>query len=170
MILIKGPKLIANSFNTYFLTITERMNNDTTTITKEDTIKYLSKAIPRTFPNMNLMSTTENEIKSKINFLKSKNSCGYNEISTLLLKNCTNYISAPLNYLCNQSMRVRIFPELLKYSEVKPVYKKGDKSCISNYRPISLLTAFSKIFEKVTYKRVSDFSNSNNILAWTIWI
>jgi Notch-like protein len=116
------------------------------------------------------MPITANEIKSLLNSLKSKNSCGYDEISTMLLKYYTDYISAPLNYLCNQSMAVRIFTEQLKYSKVKVLYKKGDKSCISNYRPISLLTAFSKIFEKVTYKRVSDFSNSNNILAWTIWI
>jgi hypothetical protein len=47
---------------------------------------------------------------------------------------------------------------------VKPIHKKGEKSCISNYRPISLLTAVSKIFEKVIYKRESDFLNSN-ILA-----
>jgi hypothetical protein len=38
-----------------------------------------------------------------------------------------------------------------------PLHKKGEKSCISNYRPISLLTAFSEIFEKVMYKRVSNF-------------
>jgi hypothetical protein len=54
--LIIGPKLIANF---YFLTITERMNNDTTTIT-EDAIKYLTKAIPITFPNINLMPITAN--------------------------------------------------------------------------------------------------------------
>jgi hypothetical protein len=51
---IKCPKLIADSFITYFLTITERMNNDITTITT---------AVPRTFPNINLMPTTANEIK-----------------------------------------------------------------------------------------------------------
>jgi hypothetical protein len=61
-------------------------------------------------------------------------------------------------------MAVGVFPEWLKYSKVKPLYKKGENSCISNYRPISLLTAFSKIFENM-YKRVSDFLNSNNILA-----
>jgi hypothetical protein len=62
-------------------------------------------------------------------------------------------------------MAAGVFPEGLKYSKVKPLYKKGEKSCISNYRPISLLPAFSKIFEKVMYKRVSDFLNFNNILA-----
>jgi hypothetical protein len=64
-------------------------------------------------------------------------------------------------------MAVGAFPEQLKYSKVKPLYKNGKKSCISNNRPISisLITAFSKIFEKVMYTRVSDFLNSNNILA-----
>jgi hypothetical protein len=141
------------------------MNNDIITLTTKDAKKYLTEAIPKTFPNINLMLTTANEIKSIINFLKSKNSCGYDEISTMLLKICADYISVPLSYLCNQSMVVGAFPERLKYSKVKPLYKKGEKSCISNYRPISLLTAFSKIFEKVMYKRVNDFLNSNNILA-----
>jgi hypothetical protein len=53
----------------------------------------------------------------------------------------------------------RVFLELLKYSRVKPLYEEGEKSCISNYRPISLLTEFSKIFEKVIYKRASGFIN-----------
>jgi hypothetical protein len=62
-------------------------------------------------------------------------------------------------------MAAGVFPEQLKYSKVKPLYKKGEKPCISSYRPVSLLTAFSKIFEKVIYEAVSDFLNSNNILA-----
>jgi hypothetical protein len=67
---IQNPKLLANTFNTYFLTIIERINNDTTTLTIEDATKYLTEAIPKTFPNINLMPTTINEIKSIINSLK----------------------------------------------------------------------------------------------------
>jgi hypothetical protein len=62
---IKNPKLFAYSFSTCFLTIIERMNNDTTTSTTEDATKYLTEAIPKTFPNINLMPTTVNEIKRK---------------------------------------------------------------------------------------------------------
>jgi hypothetical protein len=64
---IKNPKLIANSFNTYFLTIIERINSGTTTLTTEDATKYLDEAIPKTFPNINLIPTTANKIKSIIN-------------------------------------------------------------------------------------------------------
>jgi hypothetical protein len=71
------------------------MNNDTTTLTTEDTTKYLTVAIPKSFPNINLMPTTVNEIKRIINCLISKNSCGYDEISTSLLKSCVDYISVP---------------------------------------------------------------------------
>jgi len=57
------------------------------------------------------------------------------------------------------------FPDRLKYSEIKPICKKGDKTQITNYRPISLLPVFSKIFEKVLYKRLHNHSSSNNILV-----
>jgi hypothetical protein len=57
------------------------------------------------------------------------------------------------------------FPTRLKFSQVNPIFKKGNKAEISNYRPISLLTSFSKVFEKVIYKRSHYHVNSNNILA-----
>jgi hypothetical protein len=49
-----------------------------------------------------------------------------------------------------------IFPDRLKYSIIKPLYKKGNIKDISNYRPISLLTSFSKILEKVIQRRLLD--------------
>jgi len=57
------------------------------------------------------------------------------------------------------------FPDRLKYSEIKPIYKKGDKTQFENYRPISLLPVFSKIFEKVLYKRLYNHLSLNNILV-----
>jgi len=57
-----------------------------------------------------------------------------------------------------------IYPERLKFSLIKPIYKSGDKSSPSKYRPISLLPAFSNIFEKVIYKRLFDHFNNNAIL------
>jgi hypothetical protein len=58
-----------------------------------------------------------------------------------------------------------IFPDRLKYSEVKPIYKKGDRSSTSNYRPISLVPGFSKIFEKILYKRLFQHLTTNDILT-----
>jgi hypothetical protein len=103
---------------------------------------------------------TENIIKS----LKSKNSRGYDEISVKILKVSSPFITAPLNYICNRSILSGSFPTHFKYSVVKPLFKKGDKKDIKNYRPISLLTSFSKIFEKVIYTRLSKHIKNNDIL------
>ena len=53
----------------------------------------------------------------------------------------------------------------LKFSQVAPIFKKGDKDKLTNYRPISLLTSFSKIFERVIYKRLDMHMTTNKILV-----
>jgi len=58
-----------------------------------------------------------------------------------------------------------IFPTRLKFCQIIPLLKKGKKSEITNYRPISLLTSFSKIFEKVIFNRLCNHVNNYNILA-----
>jgi hypothetical protein len=96
--------------------------------------------------------------------LKSKNSSGYDEISTKIIKISKPFIISPLINICNKVLAQGNYPERLKFSLIKPVYKSGDKSSPSNYRPISLLPAFSKITEKDIYKRVFDHLNNNAIL------
>ena len=58
------------------------------------------------------------------------------------------YIISPTTHICNQSLISGVLPDRLKYSIIKPIYKEGNKLHLTNYRPISLLTSFSKIFEK----------------------
>ena len=70
-----------------------------------------------------------------------------------------------MTHLINKSIHQGIFPDDLKIAKVFPVYKSGDKSNISNYRPISVLSFFSKVFEKIVYNHVIDFINTNNLLT-----
>ena len=97
--------------------------------------------------------------------LISKSSCGYDEITAKIIKISCPFIVSPLMYICNKMLSTGKFPDRLKYSEIKPIYKKGDKTLITNYRPISLLPVFSKIFEKVIYKRVYCHLTLNSILV-----
>jgi hypothetical protein len=96
--------------------------------------------------------------------LKSKNSHGYDEISVNILKFSSPYISSPLCHICNKIFSSGIFPERLN-AGIKPVFKSGDRSNVSNYRPISLLPAFSKVFKKVLYVRMYQLLINNNILV-----
>lgn len=70
-----------------------------------------------------------------------------------LLKYVIDFIKNPLVYMYNQSIQQGIFPDLLKLAVIKPIFKGGDKKQVINYRPISLLSNFAKIFEKIVKKK-----------------
>ena len=89
--------------------------------------------------NFNFNLTTENEILKIINKLKNKNSSGVDEISNKLLKTIKHEIKEPLSVIINLSLRTGIYPDSLKIAKVKPLYKKGEKNHLNNYRPISIL-------------------------------
>jgi hypothetical protein len=82
-----------------------------------------------------------------------------------LLKLSSPFILIPLTHICNKSLSVGIFPDRLKYSEIKPLFKKGDKQNISNYRPISILTSFSKVLEKAVFFQLYEHCNKHTILG-----
>jgi hypothetical protein len=129
-------------------------------------ISYLSRAFNQPIPIIKLKCLSFKEIKDTTKSLKIKNSHGYDEISTRILKPNIYYISTPLTYICNRMLFSGIFPTRLKFSEVRPTFKKGDKNDTSNHRPVSLFTSFLKSYEKDIYNRLYQHINNNNqILA-----
>ena len=147
---VQSPKQAAEAFNNYFLNTSENLNihiaND------NNPTSLLKKRYPFEFPPMQTVPITAGEI-SIISSKKSKNSSGYDGISTKILKLCGNQISKPLAFIVNKFITMGVFPERLKYAVVIPLHKKGDVSNMANYRPISLLSVFSKVFEKAMYCR-----------------
>jgi len=160
---------IANAFNTYFTSIADnlltRNFSETDTTTNDDPMSYLRHNFKYCHSQIKLKNTTTYEINKIINSLKSKTSHGYDEISDKILKASTPFILSPLTYIFNKVLSSGTFPDRLKYSEVQPLFKKGEKTEISNYRPISLLPSLSKIIEKIIYKRLNCYLLGNNILA-----
>ena len=73
-----------------------------------------------------------------------------------------NMAFKPLTLIINQSLITGIFPEKLKLAKVIPLYKKDDKLITNNYRPISLLTSISKLFEKVVFEQLSGYFSIND--------
>jgi hypothetical protein len=113
----------------------------------------LLKDASKRFPVLKIIPTTETEIKSIIRTLNSKSSSGYDEITSKILKACVSLISHPLSHICNHSLHTGIFLDHLKISIVKPLYKKGDKANMTNYRSTALLITFYKVPEKIMYNR-----------------
>ena len=89
--------------------------------------------------------------------MKSNKSCGPTSIPTRILKLIQLEISKPLAEIINLSFLTGIHPEKLKIVHVKPLFKKGSKLLMCNYRPISLLSNLNRIFEQVMFTRVYEF-------------
>ena len=108
--------------------------------------------------------TTTKEIEEEISKLNTNKASGPYSIPVKLLKILTTVLSYPLNYLFNLSFSSGVVPDMIKIARVIPVYKAGCHTVMSNYRPISLLSIFHKLLEKLMYKRLIKFLEKNNIL------
>ena len=104
------------------------------------------------------------EVNETILKLDSSKSIGPNSIPIKLLKILRPKVSHSLATMVNRSFSTGIFPSKLKIAKVVPIFKKGDPQVLSNYRPISLLPIFSKIYEKLMHKRIYVFLKEKKIL------
>jgi hypothetical protein len=162
--LCNNVQIMDNFINNYFTTLLPHMQFGRPS-NVQAALNYLLKVFKNPFPNINMMPVTNKEIKDIVRSLKGKSSQGYDEIPQNILKLSLPFILSPLTYMCNKSLSLGIFPTRLKYSQINPIYKNGDKTDMANYRPICLLTSFSKIFEKVIFNRLQHHLDLNNILA-----
>ena len=157
----------ADAFNLYFSEIAEHLTEDSVknnSYKRVDPLINLKTNLTAANRVIKLKSTTTHEIDKVIHSLKTKDSHGYNGISTRILKLSAPYIVSPITFIINKMLSSGIYPDRLKYSEVKPLFKSGNATDLAHYRPISLLTSFSKIFEKLIHQRLYYFFDQQNIL------
>ena len=147
-------------FNDYFSSVADKNKNITT-----NPIHYLYNYYSNPFLELTWKYASIYEIEKLIKTIESKSSYGYDEISTHIIKLNALFIISLLTHICNAALSLGIFPDRLKYAVVKSILKKGNKQDISNYRPISILTAFSKVFEKLIFNRLYNHLENNGILA-----
>lgn len=79
---------------------------------------------------------------------------GPDNISGIFLKNCANELCVPLTIIFNMSLKEGVFPSIFKRANVVPIFKSGDKCAVKNYRPVSLLSIVSKLFEKLVHAKM----------------
>jgi hypothetical protein len=158
--IIDDPVAISDCFNNFFCQIGPNLANKCKS-TKYDFKRYLMKPCLNSFY---CKEATENEILNIINDLKGSKSIACDNLSSYLIKCCKNEMLKPLLYICNLSLNCGVFPEKLKLSKIIPVHKAGEKDSMSNYRPISITSPFSKVLEKLMFNRLVSFINKFELL------
>ena len=81
-----------------------------------------------------------------------------------IVKSSAPNLTVPLLHIFNISLKQGVFPDKLKIARVLPVFKTGNATSVSNYRPYSILPCFSKILERIMYNRLYSFLSINNLL------
>ena len=161
---VTDKKQIANKFNTYFSSIAEDLNknilDDHSTQTSNFT-NYLQKPEQ---DSIFLEDTTPDEV---LDIIKEFNNNKSNDIPIVVIKHCAPIIAPTLSKLYKNCMSRRTFPDELKLVVITPIHKKGPKDDVGNYRPISTLPIFGKIFEKILYSRIYNFMSQHNIICDT---
>ena len=105
-----------------------------------------------------------NEFKKAFFSLQINKSPDHNEISFNVIKSCFGYLSKILLHIFTLSLEQSIFADDLKTATVTPIFKASDENDFGNYRAISVLSCFSKIPEKIMYKRLSNHLSEHNLL------
>ena len=144
----------AECLNSYFASVSSL----------DDSNAVLPPFIEHTDEVLDHINVTEEEINDVIVNLDPNKASGPDSISNKMIKNVARAISKPLCILFNRSLREGIFPDIWKLGNLVPLFKKGDRSISSNYRPVSLLSSIGKIQERIVFKHMYNHLASNNLL------
>lgn len=149
---------LANSFNKHFSSVFNSCSTDVSPV-------FYNANIQTNLQSMFFEPVDVTELTNIINSLPNKKSTGFDKIDKNMIIIIFNHFSDLLTNLINISFDQGIFFSDLKKSLVVPIFKKGDKNDLNNYRPISLLSIFSKVIEKIMHTRLTKFLEKHSVLA-----
>lgn len=160
------PYKLANYINSHFSKVGLDLANKILT-NNHTTEQLISKhnSTKQPIHSFNIYKLNKKEISELILSLKPQCAPGPDKISNQILINLREYIATPLLHIFNQSFSQGIVPDELKIAIITPIHKSGDKTSISNYRPISLLNSISKVLEKAMKKRLTSYLDKHNLLS-----
>ena len=107
---------------------------------------------------------SENKILKYLNNLNAKKATGLDSLPSHSVRDSASIIFCPLSHIINLSLIQGILPDDLKSARVVPLFKKNDKTEVGNYRPVSILSIISKVFERVVYDQIQTYLDERKLL------
>ncbi len=153
------PLEMAEAFNEYYTNIAPDMERNLPS-SDINPIDFLQGDYPQ---SILLPPVSPQDVSVVINKLKNKKG-NLHEMPVSLIKSNKEILAIPLSLLFNQSITEGKFPQCLKHATVIPIYKKGPRDDVGNYRPISMLSTTSKIFESLMKKNLVHYLETKSIL------
>ena len=132
--------------------------------TSTNIFKYFYANKVSTHTNFNLSHVSEEFVYKELCKLNPQKSTGIDDISPIFLKDGASELKGALTFIINLSIDTKTVPDEMKFAKVKPLFKKGSRLDVSNYRPVSILPIVSKILERAVYKQIVGYLDSNNLL------
>ncbi|XP_077969489.1 uncharacterized protein LOC144424244 [Styela clava] len=158
--IVKNPLEITNCFNNYFVSIGNSLSSK---LPNSDVFKhYVQRQVKST---VYLEPVSENELLAELTKININKAIGPDNIPLKFIKFTADIISPYLASLFSLCIKNGIFPSIFKIARVTPLHKAGDRKVLSNYRPISVLSSISKIFERLIYTRLKLFFDKHNVIS-----
>ena len=107
---------------------------------------------------------SENKILKYLNNLSANKATGLDGIPSRFVRDSASVIACPLTHVINLSIIQGVVPDDLKSARVVPLFKKNNKTEVGNYRPVSILSIISKVFERVVYDQVEAYLDQKKLL------
>ena len=142
----------ANYFNKFFASKCTPLSNSSSLPSSLDL---------ETEARLTSINFSDNDILKIIRSLDINKAHGHDDISVRMVKICDDSIKKPLSIIYKNCITTGIYPNTWKKSNIVPVHKKGDKQFVNNYRPVSLLPIFGKVFEKILFNSIFEYLQEN---------
>ena len=153
---------LSDAFNDHFSSVGPRLANEIPD--NEDCpshLNYLSDSDGR----FELNTTSSSNVRTLLSKLGKSKATGLDKISARLLRECSDLIANHLCSIFNQSIVTGVFPDEWKLSKVIPLFKRGERSDLNNYRPISIIPVVAKVFERIVYDQLYEYLTDNNLIS-----
>ena len=146
-------KDIAEALNQHFVTVGPKLAEKLESKNDDDPLVKINAQTK----NLKFKLIDNTYVLNAISRLKNGKAPGPDKISTRLVKDSGDFIGKPLTMIYNSSLETGVFPDIWKLASVTPIFKAGPRNDANNYRPISVISIFSRILEKIVHDQMVEF-------------